>query len=165
VNAKDPRPAPRAENSPNASALVVRIVNRGPLAAAEESRPGAGEVRATRCAIAGTRGEGHSRGPVAPAIFERILGVTYKRDIDDVRESPALDIMLLLKRRGARITFSDPYVPSLELDGEQLASEQVRAVANADCTVIVTNRSAFPYDTIARQATLKGIALDNIVRL
>src|SRR5438045_8301900 len=46
-----------------------------------------------------------------------ILGVAYKRDIDDVRESPALDIMLLLQRRGARLTSSDPHVPVLNLDG------------------------------------------------
>ena len=43
-----------------------------------------------------------------------VLGVAYKKNIDDVRESPALDIMLLLKRRGARLTFSDPHVPRLE---------------------------------------------------
>src|ERR1700694_4277906 len=51
-----------------------------------------------------------------------ILGVAYKSDIDDVRESPALDIMLLLQRRGARLTFSDPHVPVLQLDGAQLGS-------------------------------------------
>jgi len=100
-----------------------------------------------------------------------ILGVAYKKDIDDVRESPALDIMLLLKRRGARLTYSDPYVPSLELDGERLVSQDPNA--EADCTVIVTNHSAFPYDRIAEQArlivdtrnALKGIVSEKIVRL
>src|SRR6266852_1928144 len=46
-----------------------------------------------------------------------IYGVSYKRDIDDVRESPALDIMLLLQRRGALISYTDPHVPDLRLDG------------------------------------------------
>jgi len=102
-----------------------------------------------------------------------VLGVAYKKDIDDVRESPALDIMLLLKRRGARITFSDPHVASLQLDGEKLASEDVSAVAAADCTVIVTDHSAFNYRQIADQAklivdtrnALKGISSEKIVRL
>src|SRR5256712_8707617 len=81
-----------------------------------------------------------------------VLGVAYKRDIDDVRESPALDIMLLLKRRGARVTFSDPHVPVLELDGLELASEDVSTVADADCAVIVTDHSKFDYRSIVERA-------------
>ncbi len=46
-----------------------------------------------------------------------VMGVAYKRDIDDMRESPALDVMLLLERRGAIVSYSDPYVPHLRLDG------------------------------------------------
>jgi len=100
-----------------------------------------------------------------------ILGVAYKKDIDDVRESPALDIMLLLKRRGACITYSDPYVPSLELDGEHLVSQD--AHADADCTVIVTDHSSFDYPNIVEHAqlivdtrnALKGVISDRIVRL
>src|SRR5882724_2740270 len=102
-----------------------------------------------------------------------VLGVAYKKDIEDVRESPALDIMLLLKRRGARITFSDPHVASLQLDGEKLSSEDVSLVATADCSVIVTDHSAFNYRKIAEQAklivdtrnALKGISSEKIVRL
>jgi UDP-N-acetyl-D-glucosamine dehydrogenase len=79
--------------------------------------------------------------------------------------------MLLLKRRGARITYSDPYVTSLELDGERLVSQD--ANADADCTVIVTDHSAFNYRKIAEQAklivdtrnALKGISSEKIVRL
>src|SRR5271154_2904287 len=52
-----------------------------------------------------------------------VLGVAYKREIDDVRESPALDIIHLLGRRGARITYSDPFVPKLRLDGHRLTSQ------------------------------------------
>ena len=102
-----------------------------------------------------------------------ILGVAYKKDIADLRESPALDIMLLLKRRGARLTFSDPHVASLELEDEWLTAADVNLVETADCTVIVTNHSVFNYRKIAEQAklivdtrnALKGIVSGKIVRL
>src|SRR6202043_3246255 len=54
-----------------------------------------------------------------------ILGVAYKRDIDDVRESPALDVIHLLMRRGAEITYSDPYVPSIRVDEMELLSQDL----------------------------------------
>jgi UDP-N-acetyl-D-glucosamine dehydrogenase len=102
-----------------------------------------------------------------------VLGVAYKKNIEDVRESPALDIMMLLKRRGARLTFSDPHVPSLELEGEHLKSQDPGQAAVADCTVVVTDHAAFDYRKIAEQAKLivdtrnafKGITSPNIVRL
>jgi len=102
-----------------------------------------------------------------------VMGVAYKKNIEDIRESPALDIMLLLKRRGARLTFSDPHVPRLELEGEQLKSEDASLVASADCTVVVTDHSAFDYRKIADEAklivdtrnALKGISSPKIVRL
>jgi UDP-N-acetyl-D-glucosamine dehydrogenase len=104
-----------------------------------------------------------------------ILGVAYKKDIDDVRESPALDVMLLLKQRGARLTYSDPHVPVLKLDSLALESQDIDAesAAGADCVVIVTNHSAFDYATIVRKFSLvvdtrnacKGLGGGNIVRL
>jgi len=102
-----------------------------------------------------------------------ILGVAYKKNIEDVRESPALDIMMLLKRRGARLTYSDPHVPALQLEGEQLKSEDAGLAAQADCTVVVTDHSTFDYAKIAQQAkpivdtrnALKGITSEKIVRL
>ncbi|HLN03652.1 MAG TPA: nucleotide sugar dehydrogenase [Bryobacteraceae bacterium] len=102
-----------------------------------------------------------------------ILGVAYKKNIDDLRESPALDIMLLLKRRGVRLTYSDPHVPQLNLEGEVLKSDDVDLVASADCTVIVTDHTVFQYREIAEQAklivdtrnALKGISSPKIVRL
>jgi UDP-N-acetyl-D-glucosamine dehydrogenase len=100
-----------------------------------------------------------------------IMGVAYKKDIDDLRESPALDIMHLLKRRGARLTYSDPYVAELRPDGLELHSEP--PAAEADCVVIVTNHSAFDYAQILADATLivdtrnamKGFVSEKIVRL
>ena len=103
-----------------------------------------------------------------------ILGVSYKRNIDDVRESPALDVMLLLKRRGALVTFSDPYVPSINLDGLTLKSqEMVPSVEAADCVVIVTDHSGIDYKYVVEKSklivdtrnALKGFKSDKIVRL
>jgi UDP-N-acetyl-D-glucosamine dehydrogenase len=84
-----------------------------------------------------------------------LLGVAYKRDIDDVRESPALDIILLLERRGARITYSDPYVPMVKLDGHELKAEDSLAMSEvADCVVVVTDHAAFDYAAIVDSARL-----------
>jgi len=103
-----------------------------------------------------------------------ILGVAYKRDIDDVRESPALDIMLMLKRYGANVTYSDPYVRELKEDGVESSSEPPEeAAAAADCVVIVTDHSSFDYAAIHDKArlvvdtrnALKGIRSGKIVRL
>ncbi len=84
-----------------------------------------------------------------------VLGVAYKRDIDDVRESPALDIMHLLGRRGAKVTYSDPFVSSLRIDSEELQSENAQAMATAaDCIVIVTDHSGFDYQAMVNSAKL-----------
>src|SRR5262249_46841022 len=103
-----------------------------------------------------------------------ILGVAYKRDIDDVRESPALDIIHLLKRRGATVTYSDPYVPSIRLENETLfAKDALPASAEADCCVIITDHRDVDYSAIVRQAkliidtrnALRGTTATNIIRL
>jgi len=103
-----------------------------------------------------------------------ILGVAYKKDIDDCRESPALDIMHLLIARGALVTYSDPFVPNLRVDDSQLISESVAlACAAADCVVIVTDHSTFDYAAIVEQSAtivdtrnaLKQFSCGKIVRL
>ena len=103
-----------------------------------------------------------------------ILGVAYKRDIDDVRESPALDIIHLLAKRGAKVTYSDPFVPKLDADGIAMQAVGVdEGTAQADCVVIVTNHSAFDYGCILDKArlvvdtrnALKGYSSSKIVRL
>src|SRR5580765_2457384 len=84
-----------------------------------------------------------------------VMGVAYKRDIDDVRESPALDIIHLLGRRGATVTYSDPYVPSIRLENETLfAKDALPASAEADCCVIITDHRDVDYSEIVRQAKL-----------
>jgi UDP-N-acetyl-D-glucosamine dehydrogenase len=101
-----------------------------------------------------------------------ILGVAYKKNIDDVRESPALDIIQLLERRGAKLTYSDPYVPRIRFDGLELCSDE-SAMVRADCVVIVTDHGLFDYQALVRDAALivdtrnalKGVVSKNIVRL
>ncbi len=103
-----------------------------------------------------------------------VLGAAYKRNIEDVRESPALDIILLLKRLGATVTFSDPYVREIQIDGASLqAQELVAAVDASDCVVIVTDHSAVDYGAVVERSklivdtrnALKGIVSEKIVRL
>jgi len=103
-----------------------------------------------------------------------ILGMAYKKDIDDVRESPALDILHLLKQRGAQMTYSDPFVPKIHLDGEEILAQDANAMAAvADCVVIATDHSHFDYtETLANaklivdtRNALKGVVSDRIVRL
>jgi UDP-N-acetyl-D-glucosamine dehydrogenase len=102
-----------------------------------------------------------------------VMGVAYKRDIDDMRESPALDILLLLQKRGARLSYSDPHVPELRLDGLNLETQAESAAAAADCVVIVTDHTVFNYDNLLERAklivdsrnALKGRQSPKIVRL
>ena len=84
-----------------------------------------------------------------------VLGVAYKKDVADTRESPALDVMALLARLGARLSYSDPHVPSLQLDSLQLHSQEVLPVCEqADCVVLITDHAQFDYATIAQRSRL-----------
>ncbi len=85
-----------------------------------------------------------------------LVGVAYKPNVSDVRESPALDILELLIRRGAIVSYTDPYVPELKLDGRTLSSVDLSTTlaANPDCTVISTDHSAFDYDAVVKSGTL-----------
>jgi UDP-N-acetyl-D-glucosamine dehydrogenase len=83
-----------------------------------------------------------------------VLGVAYKRDIDDLRESPALDIIRLLERMGAVVRYHDPYIPELADDGVTLTSVPLTAdaVRGADCVMIVTDHGKLDYAMVAREA-------------
>ncbi len=85
-----------------------------------------------------------------------ILGVAYKPNVSDIRESPALDIITLLHRKGAKITYSDPHVPQLRLGGLSLKARPLNgnALKTADCVVLVTNHDAFDYEYIWKNARL-----------
>jgi UDP-N-acetyl-D-glucosamine dehydrogenase len=84
-----------------------------------------------------------------------VLGAAYKKDIGDVRESPALDVMRLLHEQGAVVSFNDPYVREVRLDGGPLKKSTPVTAASlsaADLVIIVTNHSCYDYATVVRHA-------------
>lgn len=83
-----------------------------------------------------------------------ILGVAYKKDVSDTRESPALDVMQHLVKQQAVVSYADPYVPRLTEMGFDLASVPMSELRQADCCVIITDHAAFDYRQIVREARL-----------
>jgi UDP-N-acetyl-D-glucosamine dehydrogenase len=119
----------------------------------------------------------HVVGKVATALEARgktirgarvlVLGVTYKRDVADVRESPSLDILGLLAARGANVGYHDPHVPELEVAVQAAGSidphgptvhltceDLVTSVRSADCVIVATDHTSYDWDVIAQDATL-----------
>jgi UDP-N-acetyl-D-glucosamine dehydrogenase len=103
-----------------------------------------------------------------------LFGVAYKKDVTDMRESPALDILELLHHRGATVSYTDPYVPRLEHGDLKLCSvPEDKAGQGVDCAVICTNHRVFDYPAIVKRFplvvdtrnALKGIESANIFRL
>ena len=103
-----------------------------------------------------------------------LFGVAYKKDVTDMRESPALDVLELLHQRGAILSYTDPYVPKLEHGAVKLCSvPEDRAGQGIDCAVICTNHRIFDYASIVKRFplvvdtrnALKGIDSPNIFRL
>ena len=83
-----------------------------------------------------------------------VCGVTYKRDIDDVRESPALDIIELLRRRGAQVSYHDRHVPHLNHGGVTIPNVPLDRLADFDCVVIATDHSDVDYGALVENARL-----------
>ena len=83
-----------------------------------------------------------------------ILGIAYKPDVDDIRESPALDVIHLLHEKGSHVVYHDPYIPHLRHDNLYMdsASDLMAEVAKADCVAIITNHSNYDYPAILAQA-------------
>jgi UDP-N-acetyl-D-glucosamine dehydrogenase len=79
-----------------------------------------------------------------------VLGVAYKKDVSDVRESPALDIIHLLEGKGARVCYHDPHVPAFHHDGMEMVGvrDLDKALAESDCTMIVTDHSSYDWQNI-----------------
>ncbi len=104
-----------------------------------------------------------------------LLGVSYKKDIGDMRESPALDILNLLLHKEAIVYYHDPYVPSLEVDNQVFESIPLtkETLNQSDCVMIVTNHGNFDYPFIVEHSALildtrngtKGIASDKIIKI
>jgi UDP-N-acetyl-D-glucosamine dehydrogenase len=89
-----------------------------------------------------------------------VLGIAYKKNIDDIRESPSLDVMHVLHDRGARISYADPHAPLLhaadwpgriDLHAVEPTSEEL---ARHDCVVILTNHDAFDFSTVVASSRL-----------
>ncbi len=104
-----------------------------------------------------------------------IIGVSYKKDVSDTRESPALDIMAMLEEKGAEISFSDPYNSVIKIGDRLYQSVEISAkyLRKMDCVIIVTDHSLFDYKMIFENSSLifdarnalKGFKGDNIVKL
>jgi UDP-N-acetyl-D-glucosamine dehydrogenase len=85
-----------------------------------------------------------------------VLGVAYKRDIEDIRESPALDIIRLLEQQGARVSYHDPHVASFREDEREFRSVPLTpaTIEAADCVIVVTDHSAIDFHQVKRHARL-----------
>ncbi len=106
-----------------------------------------------------------------------VLGAAYKPDIDDLRESPALDVIHLLLDKGAQVEYNDPYIPEIHYDELDMVSvpDVMAAVRSADCVVIITNHKKYDYPAILSAAKLvvdtrnamgeAGRISDKVVRL
>jgi UDP-N-acetyl-D-glucosamine dehydrogenase len=98
----------------------------------------------------------NDRGRALRGASVLVMGITYKADVNDIRESPALEILEMLERKGAHVSYADPFTPQLVLGGVKLTAVEPTpdAIAAADCVLILTNHSSFDYATIADRAAL-----------
>jgi len=102
-----------------------------------------------------------------------ILGVAYKKDVSDTRESPALDVIKILQEKGAKVSYHDPHVPKIKLDRKIMKSQKTPLLEKQDCVVIATAHTVFNYSGIVKKARLiidsrnatKGIKSKKIVKL
>jgi UDP-N-acetyl-D-glucosamine dehydrogenase len=89
-----------------------------------------------------------------------LLGIAYKKDVEDLRESPSLELLELLTQRGAKIEYNDPYFPALHrmryYDFSQLRSVELTSerLGTYDCVLIATDHSSYDYEYIVRHSKL-----------
>ncbi len=126
----------------------------------------------------------HVRGKIRDALNERgkalkaakilILGVAYKKDVSDTRDSPAHDLIKLLKEKGAEVSYHDPHVPGpIKPSGLCSIKLSDNALESADCVVIITNHSSYDWKRIVEKSRLVvdtrnaagDISADNIIKL
>jgi UDP-N-acetyl-D-glucosamine dehydrogenase len=98
----------------------------------------------------------NERGRAVKGAHVLVLGVTYKADVNDIRESPALEIMETLVGKGAVVAYADPHVPQLSLNGLKLAAVSAGpdTVAAADCVLVLTAHASFDWEMVAARAAL-----------
>jgi UDP-N-acetyl-D-glucosamine dehydrogenase len=97
----------------------------------------------------------NERGKVLKGAHCLVLGAAYKPDIDDIRESPALDVIGLLQKKGASVEYHDPYIPTLKTHDEKemhSVADLMASVREADCVVITTNHKTYDYHSILDSA-------------
>ena len=85
-----------------------------------------------------------------------VIGTAYKPNVDDIREAPSLDIIGLLRQKGAEVNYHDPYIPTISHDDWSLESVSDVEVStrSADCVVIITDHSIYDYESIVNEASL-----------
>jgi len=138
-----------------------------------ESMPGV-VVEAVRQGI-GSREQGVEKANALDGAKVLVLGVAYKRDVDDLRESPALVVIERLRQAGAKVEYNDPYFPVVGRGRRydlQMRSTPLQDLGRFDCVVIVTDHSCYDYAAIVAQSTLvvdsrnatRGIDSPKIVR-
>ena len=94
---------------------------------------------------------------MAPRVL--VLGVAYKKDIDDLRESPSLTIIELLQKDGAQVSYHDPYFPFIGKGRKydlQMKCAELNDLGQYDCVVIVTDHSDYDYGNIVQEAQTRG---------
>ena len=97
----------------------------------------------------------NDRGQTLKGALALVLGAAYKPDIDDIRESPALEVIDLLEKKGAKVSYHDPYIPALTTHaGKEMHSvpDLMAAVREADAVIIVTNHKIYDYQSILNAA-------------
>ncbi|GAI15227.1 unnamed protein product, partial [marine sediment metagenome] len=104
-----------------------------------------------------------------------VLGVAYKKDVEDTRESPSIKLIQHLLERGAKVSYNDPYVPEIQLPQATLTSVEINeeCLSSMDCVVIATNHSCYTLEEIIAWSPLvfdtrgvtKGLKDENIIRL
>jgi UDP-N-acetyl-D-glucosamine dehydrogenase len=85
-----------------------------------------------------------------------VIGAAYKPDVDDIRESPSLDIIGLLRQKGAQVSYHDPYIPTISHEDWIMESvpDLIESANKTDCAVIVTDHSTYDYDSILERTSL-----------
>ncbi len=117
----------------------------------------------------------NARGKSLKGARVLVMGVAYKKDVADVRESPSLRLIQLLHDKEAEVSYNDPYVPEIQLPGGTLTSIELTGenLSSMDCVVIATNHSSYNLKQIAARSKLifdtrgvtRGLNNDNIIRL
>jgi len=117
----------------------------------------------------------NTRGKILNNARVLVLGVAYKKDVEDIRESPSLKLIQLLHEKGSNVSYNDPYIVKIQISQNTLSSVELteKCLSSADCVVIATDHSCYNYQHIADKANLvfdtRGVTrkLDNnnIIRL